>query len=280
MDTYDLLGTRTEQERQELFARMRAQPGLCRVEPLGAYAAARYEDAAVLLKDPRTFSSEALALTAAPPWMGPNPVAESLLTKDPPEHTRLRALVSRAFGATGMARLERHVRAVCARLADAAVKQGQVDLVDAFTHRVPRDVIGHLLGLDEALWPHFLRWSQGMAGITSALTPAQQEECRQVVREMKVALLEVMAARRRQPEDDLVSDLLVAEVEGRVLTEDEVLAFLFLLLPAGMDTTTQFLGNVLVTLLRHPEQWEQARGSRPTCRGCSRRCCATSRPPS
>ena len=262
MITYDLFAPMTDEERQALFARMRAEPGLCRVEPLGAYGAARHEDATAILKDPQTFSSEALAVTAEPPWIGPNPVAQSLLTKDPPAHTRLRALINRAFGASGIARLEVRVREVSERAAEAAVRQGEVDLVEAFTHVVPRDIIGDMLGLDPSTFPHFKRWSQGMAGITAAVTPAQQEECRSVVREMKVALVEVIEARRRQPAQDMVSDLLQAEVEGRKLSDDELLSFLFLLLPAGMDTTTQLLGNALLTLARRPEQLEQARADK------------------
>ncbi|WP_434380019.1 cytochrome P450 [Melittangium boletus] len=262
MLTYDVLAPLPEQERQALFARLRAEPGLCRIAPLGAYGAARHEDALALLKDSRTFSSEALAVTAAPPWLGPNPVAESLLTKDPPEHARLRALVSRAFGASGIARLEARVREVSERWADTAVRQGEGDLVEAFTHRVPRDIIGEMLGLEADTFPRFQRWSQGMAAITAAITPAQQEECRAVVREMDAALRAVIAARRRQPADDMVSDLLAAEVEGRTLSDDEVLAFLFLLLPAGMDTTTQWLGNAVLTLARRPEELARARADK------------------
>ncbi|OJH37522.1 hypothetical protein BON30_28870 [Cystobacter ferrugineus] len=245
-----------------MFARMRAEPGLCRVEPFGAFAAARYEESSALLKDPRTFSSEALSAAAEPPWIGPNPVAQSLLTKDPPAHTGLRALLTRAFGAPMISRLEVRVRETSERLADAAVRQGEVDLVDAFTHVVPRDIIGEMLGLDPSLFPNFKRWSQGMAAITSAVTPAQQEECRSVVREMKLALTEVLETRRRHPAEDMVSELLQAEVDGRKLSDDELLSFLFLLLPAGVDTTTQLLGNAMLTLARRPEQLEQARADK------------------
>ncbi|WP_395844652.1 cytochrome P450 [Cystobacter fuscus] len=262
MVTYDLFAPTTQEERHAMFARMRAEPGLCRVEPFGAFAAARYEEASALLKDPRTFSSEALAVTAEPPWIGPNPVAQSLLTKDPPVHSGLRALLTRAFGAPMLSRLEVRVRELSEHLAEAAVRQGEVDLVDVFTHLVPRDIIGELLGLDPSLFPNFKRWSQGMAGITSAVTSAQQEECRSVVREMKLALREVLEARRRHPARDMVSELLQAEVDGRKLSDDELLSFLFLLLPAGMDTTTQWLGNAMLTLAWRPEQLEQARADR------------------
>ncbi|WP_052519224.1 hypothetical protein [Archangium violaceum] len=96
----------------------------------------------------RGVSSEALAVTAEPAWLGPNPVARSMLSMDPPRHTPLRALVTRAFGPAGMARLEAQVRRVSESLAEAAVRQGEVELVDAFTFAQPRNIIGAMLGLD------------------------------------------------------------------------------------------------------------------------------------
>ncbi len=259
MQTYDLFAPPTQADRHAMYARMRSEPGLCRIEPFGAYAAARHAEASALLKDPETFSSEALGLTAEPAWLGHNPIARSLLSKDPPSHTRLRALIQRAFGPAGIARLEARVREVSERLAGAAVRQGSVELVEAFTFAQPRDIIGAMLGLEPDTFGSFRRWSHGMAMITAATTPAQQEEVRFVVREMTDYLTGVIQARRRQPGEDMVSDLLQAEVEGRALTDEEVLSFLFLLLPAGMETTTQLLGNAIVLLAQHPEHLERAR---------------------
>jgi hypothetical protein len=263
MQTYDLFApTLTMADRAALFAKMRSEPGLCRVEPFGAYAAARYEDAAAILKDPKRFSSEALAVTATPAWLGPNPVAQSMLSMDPPRHTPLRALITRAFGPAGMARLEARVRQESEALAEAAVRQGEVELVDAFTFALPRDIIGAMLGLEPSTFSEFRRWSTNMGLISSARTPEQYEEIRSVVREMKEYLTDVIHARRRQPGEDMVSDLLQAEVEGQKLTEEQLLSFLFLLLPAGMETTSQLLGNAVLMLARHPEQLELMRADK------------------
>jgi hypothetical protein len=259
VSTYNLFAPTTLAERYAMFAKMRAEPGLCRVEPFGAFAAARYEDAAALLKDPQRFSSEALAVTAEPPWLGPNPVAHSLISKDPPNHTRLRALINRAFGPAGIARLAARIRQESEALAEATVRQREVELVDAFTFILPRNVIGAMLGLDPSTFSEFKRWSLNMGLITSATTPEQQEGVRSTVREMKDYLTDVIQARRRQPGEDMVSDLLRGEVEGRALTDDEILSFLFLLLPAGMETTTQLLGNSIIHLAQRPEQLERAR---------------------
>ncbi len=263
MQTYDLFAPGlTMAGRHALFAKMRSEPGLCRVEPFGAYAAARYEDAAAILKDPRRFSSEALAVTAAPAWLGPNPVAQSMLSMDPPRHTPLRALVTRAFGPAGMARLEARVRQVSEALAEAAARQGEVELVDAFTFALPRDIIGAMLGLDPSTFSEFKRWSTNMGLISSARTPEQYEAIRATVRELKDYLTDVIQARRRQPGEDMVSDLLQAEVEGQKLTDEQLLSFLFLLLPAGMETTTQLLGNAVLLLAQHPEQLELMRADK------------------
>lgn len=261
MRTYNLFDPAALKDRHALFAQMRSEPGLCRVEPFGAFAAARYEDAAAILKDPQRFSSEALAAASEPPWLGPNPLAHSMFSMDPPRHTALRALVTRAFGPAGMARLEAQVRKESVALAEAAVRQGVVELVDAFTFVQPRNIIGAMLGLEPSTFSQFKRWSVAMGLITN-VPPDQYDEIRAVVREMKDYLTEVIEARRRQPGDDMVSDLLRAEVEGQQLTTEQLLSFLFLLLPAGMETTTHLLGNSVILLAQHPEHLERMRADR------------------
>jgi hypothetical protein len=258
LQTYDLFAPTTWAERHALHARMRAEPGLCRIEPFGAYAASRYEDVRTLLKDSQRFSSEALAVAAAPPWLGHNPLAQSLVTMDPPRHTRLRALLSRAFGPSGMARLEAQVRREAESLAEAAVRRREVELVDAFSFALPRNIIGHMLGLDPSTFKEFKRWSVNMGLIASA-TPAQQEDIRATVKEMEAYLKDVIAERRRRPGEDLVSDLVRGEVEGQQLTDAEVMSFLFLLLPAGMETTAQLIAHSAILLARFPEHLERAR---------------------
>ncbi|MFP2905768.1 cytochrome P450 [Pyxidicoccus sp. 3LFB2] len=261
MQTYDLFAPTTDAERMALYARMRGEPGLCRIEPFGAYAAARYEDVRAIQKDAQRFSSEALAVSAEPPWLGPNPVAQSLVTKDPPRHTQLRALVNRAFGPSAMARLEAQVRHEAETLAEAAVRQREVDFVDALSFVLPRNIIGRMLGLEPSTFTEFKRWSVNM-GLISSARPEQHQGIRDTVKEMESYLGDVIAARRRQPGDDMVSDLVRAEVEGQRLTDAEVLSFLFLLLPAGMETTAQLIGNAAILLARFPEQLEQARADK------------------
>lgn len=245
-----------------LLAQLRAHPTLIKAAPLDAYLVSRYDDVLAVLKDPQRYSSEALQSIGEPPWLGRNYLSQAMVSVDPPRHTKLRALVNRAFGPSALARLERLIRSRAEEFAAAAVEQGEVDFVDAFSIQLPRAVIGHLLGLEPATFPKMKRWSTAMATVTTAFTPEEQEEIRAAFREMEGELRQVIAARRSNPGDDMVSDLVRAEVDGQVLTDDDLLSFLFLLLPAGMETTTHLLGNAAVLLARHPEELERTRQDR------------------
>jgi hypothetical protein len=242
-----------------LLAQVRAQPTLLKAAPLNGYVVTRYNDVLAVLKDPQRYSSAGLRAVGEPPWLGRNYLAQAMVSEDPPRHTKLRALVNRAFGPTGLSRLERLIRSLAEEFAAAAVEQGEVDFVDAFSIQLPRAVIGHMLGLEPSTFPKMKRWSTAMSTVTTAFTPSEQEEIRSAFREMASDLNEVIAARRKNPREDMVSDLVRAEVDGQILTDDEIMSFLFLLLPAGMETTTHLLGNAAVMLAQHPEELERAR---------------------
>ena len=222
------------------------------------WAISRYEDVLAALKDPR-FSSAGLARMAEPPYLGPTPFSSAMGTMDPPRHTRMRALVSRAFGPAGMARLESLVRKVCQELAEDLVRRRQVEFVNEFAVPLPREVIGHMLGLEREVFPKFKRWSNALSMVTAAHTPEMQEEVRSGLKEMELYLREVIASHHQQPREDMVTDLIRAEVEGRSLTDEEVLSFLFLLLPAGLETTTNLLSSMMICLARHPQELERVR---------------------
>lgn len=240
-----------------VYAELRRGP-VRPVEPGGMWVVSRYEDVLAALKDPR-FSSAGLARMAEQPYLGPTPFSSAMVTMDPPRHTRMRALVSRAFGPSGMARLESLVRRVCQELTEELVRRREVEFVDEFAVPLPREVIGHMLGLEREHFPKFKRWSTALAMVTAAHTPEQQEEVRSGLKEMESYLREVIASRHRQPREDMVSELLRAEVEGRTLSDEEVLSFMFLLLPAGLETTTNLLGNTMICLAQHPQELERAR---------------------
>nr|WP_239470529.1 cytochrome P450 [Archangium violaceum] len=244
-----------------VFAQMRRDTPVCQVEPGGLWAVTRYADVVSVLKDPQLFSSAGLAHSMEPPWLGYNPLARSLLVMDPPRHGRSRSLVSRAFTPTAIARLEPFLRATAERLVDEMLERQEVDFMRALALPLPAAAIGHLLGLDTSIHSHLKVWSDHLA-IISAISTADHERQQQVqrsIQEMEGYLKEVVEQRRRQPGNDLVSALLEARVEGEALSDAELMNFLFALLAAGLETTTNLLGNVALLLADRPELLERLR---------------------
>jgi hypothetical protein len=241
------------------LAKLRNDAPVCQVEPFGAWLLTRYDDVVAALKDPQRFSSEGLARQAEPPWLGRNPLAHSLATAEPERHGKLRALVNRAFGSTGMARIEQTVRQLAEEFAAEAVRRREVDFVQEFATLLPRAVIAPMLGVDRSMYPRLKRWGTAMAVVSAANTPEMQQEVREALTEMGVYLEELIEARRREPREDMVSDLLRAEVDGQRLSHEDLVSFLYLLLPAGLETTANLLGNMAVYLSRYPEHLARAR---------------------
>lgn len=237
------------------FARLRRESPVCQVDPGGMWAVTRYADVMHVLKNPQVYSSAGLQRSMEPAWLSHNPVARSVLVMDAPQHGRARALVSRAFGASVLTRLEPMLRATAGQLVSALVDQRTVDFFPALALPLPAAAIGHLLGLDASLYPRFKRWSDDLAAVSATAESDHegQERIRSTIQEMEHYLREVVAERRREPREDLVSGLLQARVEGETLTDAELMSFLFLLLVAGFETTVNLLGNAVVLLADHPE---------------------------
>jgi cytochrome P450 len=212
----------------------------------------RYEDVLFILRNHSVFSSAGFKVAWQPPWVGYNPIANSMIAMDPPQHTRLRSLVFRAFGPGTVTRLEPRVRATTGKLADSLVDGA--DFMRTMALPLPAFVISEILGLDQELLPYFKQWADDIISITP--TPGTSEDVERVrstIAKLTGYVKEVIAARRRQPADDTVSELIRAEIDGQRLLDTEIADFLILLLIAGMESTTNLLGNALVFLSRHPE---------------------------
>ncbi len=171
-----------------------------------------------------------------------------MLEADPPEHTRLRRIVSGAFTPRRTAGLGPRVEQIADALVDALPPSGETDLVAAYTAPLPVTVIAELLGIPHAFREDFRVWS---ARAFETADPAHKE----AVAGLHLLLGEVVAGKRREPGDDLLSALVTArdEVDGQ-LTEAELVGTALLLVIAGHDTTVNLLGNAVAALLRHPEQ--------------------------
>ncbi len=243
------------------MARLRREEGIQRIDmsvmpgeegkPL--FIVYRHEDIATMLRDNETFSS-AIVIQAFGAVLG----QRVMLGMDEPDHGRHRALVSKAFSPKALARWEENlVGRVGNELIDGFVGDGRVDLVKEFTFPYPTRIIAGLLGLPEEDYPQFQRWSISLLSFT--INPERGKAASKALEEYFAPIL---AARRADPQDDLISSLAAAEIDGEQLDDDEIFSFLRLLLPAGVETTYRSLGNLLLGLLTHQDQLDAIRADR------------------
>jgi cytochrome P450 len=224
-----------------------------------AWVVLGYDAARQALADPRISKDMLAALendgdVVAGGLPGPE-FSRHMLNVDPPDHTRLRRLVSRAFTPPRVAALEPAIRAIAGRLLDelgAAGPGAVVDLVEGYAYPLPFEVIGELLGIPPADRPRLHAWFQVLLTGWTGDPPAEAVQASDGI----VAYLgELVDAKRKRPADDLVS-VLVAATEGDALTRQELLSSLFQLVVAGHDTTASLIGNGVVALLDHPGQMQ------------------------
>lgn len=245
----DLLSPDVRADPFPTYARMREHSPVCQIQPGGFWALSRYADVSRALKDFRTFSSTGVREKLQPPWLDYNPAAHSMLGMDPPEHTRLRKLVNRAFSTSALTRVEALIRALVEQFATALSRSGEADFVSAFAIPLPASVICFFLDLDPSRHATFKRWADELIGITPvAMSDEQADIVRTTIKEMQEYFTEVVEARRKRPGDDLVSALLLAKVEGNSLSQEEIICFLFLLLVGGLETTVCLLGKCMIML--------------------------------
>jgi cytochrome P450 len=224
-----------------------------------AWVVLGYDAARRALGDPRISKDMLAALHEAGDVVAeglPGPeFSRHMLNVDPPDHTRLRRLVSRAFVPARIAALEPAIRAIASSLLDeldAAGPGSAVDLMEGYAYPLPFEVIGELLGIPAADRPCLHAWFQVLLTGWAGDPPPEAVQASDGI----VAYLgELVEAKRRSPAGDLVS-VLVAATEGDALTTQELLSSLFQLVVAGHDTTASLIGNGVVALLDHPGQLE------------------------
>ena len=262
---YHLLSPELKANPYPAYAEMRRNTPVCQVDPGGMWAVTRYDDVMHVLKNPQLFSSRGFGVATNPPWLGGNPFSDSMITLDPPQHGRLRMLVSRAFGAPAMARLESRVRAF-AEQAVAELPMGQpVDLMPSYGLRIAASVIGDMMGLDPALHGRLKRWADLITGGVTTVRPEEEDRkqlARDAVADLRRYFGELLDRRRQELGDDMVSDLLRARVEGVALTQDELISFLSLLLVGGIETVVHLMDASILVLLERPELMARLRADR------------------
>ncbi|MCH2173161.1 cytochrome P450 [Myxococcota bacterium] len=208
------------------------------------YALSRHEDIWKSLVETSSFSSVGMRTAQG--------LLPYMIAMDDPDHRRLRNLVSRAFTPRRVDELEPSIRAHARSCLDSLSADGGGDLLSRFASQIPSFAIGEMIGLPESKRSMFLEWTESMV----PLQPRQSAEIADTAQSMYQEFSALFEERRTEPQDDLMSALISAEIDGEKLTEEELLGFCFLLIVGGNDTTTNLIGNGAVLLARHPEQRE------------------------
>lgn len=224
----------------------------------GAWMLFSYAAVKQAMDDHETFSSRAVPPGGrAPEW---------LVFLDPPRHTRLRAIVTRAFTPRTVAALEPRVREISRGLLDRVARRGEMDLVGDFAGPLPVLVIAEMIGIPAADHERFARWSEVIMRL--AYSAAGGEDAARAVREhaeakeeMRACVAGLTARRRAAPRDDLLTRLVGAEVDGERLTEEEILGFFQLLLAAATETTTNLISSAVLCVLEHPREMDRLRAA-------------------
>ncbi|MGW5643225.1 cytochrome P450 family protein [Saccharopolyspora sp. NPDC003752] len=224
---------------------------------LEVWVITRYDDARAALAGPRLSKDSSqikqVISEKLPPGANRREFASELaghmLNTDPPDHTRLRKLVVKAFTARRVEGMRPRVEEISATLLDAMADKSEVDLLDALAFPLPIQVISELLGVDESRRDDFRTW-------TNTLVDASDRElAKQAAEAMAQYLIELIEIKRREPADDLLTGLIEATEDEDRLSEQELISMVFLLLVAGHETTVNLIGNGVLALLRNPDQW-------------------------
>ena len=231
-------------------------PHILNMGPMTFALVARYADVTAALRDHEHFSS----VGPPPPpqaYQGRFAGARNMLGSDPPQHSRLRRLVSRDFTPRRIRELEPRIREIAKDLLDQVEAKGEFDVMADLANRLPVTVIAEMLGVPPELNARFKRWSDTIIGGDNNVPGAPQPpESIRAIDELGDYFTAEIEKRRANPGLDLVSALVAAHDEGDVMSAADLLSFVTLLLVAGNETTTNLIGNGTLALGRHPEQFD------------------------
>lgn len=232
-----------------LYAEFRCRAPVYKVPPpFDAWMIFDYDGVNRALNDHEAFSNR---VPAPANWF---------IFQDPPAHTRLRALVSKAFTPRVIARIEALIRQLSHSLLAEVLDRGQMDVASDFAVPLAMRVIAHLIGIPDADWPKFRAWSDSILKIS--YSRGADDEARRAMKEfaevgveMNEYLTATIAERRRSPQDDLLTQLIGAEIDGQRLTQAEILGLFQLLVVGGQETTANLINNAVLSLLENPRQF-------------------------
>ncbi|MFB7836144.1 cytochrome P450 [Streptomyces sp. NPDC056056] len=222
-----------------------------------AWLVTRYDDVRSALADPRLSLDKTNATEGSYRGLSLPPALDAnLLNMDPPDHARIRKLVSRAFTPRRVDALRAPIRRTADALLDALGTEGRTDLIAAYAAPLPITVICDLLGIPEDHRKDFRAWTNELI----APDPSRPQAAKQAIGAMIAFFTELIAHKRQHPADDLLTDLTaVRDTDGDRLSEDELTSLAFLILGAGYENSVQLIGNAVHALLRHPQHLDRLR---------------------
>lgn len=237
-----------------LYEQLRRSSPVVHFAPADLWLLLDHADVKRALADHEAFSSAAA---------GGQP-GKWLIFQDPPRHAKLRALIGRAFTARSIAALEPRIRELSAELLDRARERGAMDVVEDFAAPLPLMVIAEMLGAPSVDWPRLRAWSEKLLALALVVSggPDADRAVREVLAmasDMQSYLDALLAARRAEPRDDLLTRLVEAEVDGERLSDADILGFFQLLLVAGHETTTNLVSNAVLSFIEHPGELARIR---------------------
>lgn len=250
------------------YTMLRREAPVHELESFGVYALSRQADILHALKHPEIFSSSGMRAlmsgqtgmmgSSNPGRMGTLTEANSLISSDSTIHDRLRSVVNRGFTPRKIAELEPRIRKIAEEAVDSVALKGEMDLVQDLSIPVPVTVIADLLGVPRERLRDFKRWSDAIIRSSTGVAVNDNAEADGQARDEFLDFFEqAIAERRKNPGEDLISTLILAEDGEGTLSHGEVLSFTVLLLIAGNETTTNLLGNALLALTDNPEQLDR-----------------------
>ena len=244
-----------------LYRRLRELDPVHR-SPAGPWVLTRHADATAVLRDPR-FSSNPVHLHGERPQVGPRRIdTKVLLFLDPPDHTRIRSLVSKAFTPGRVRQLRAQVEAMVDELLDRAEERGSLELIADLAYPLPVSVICELLGVPAVDRDVFRSWSSDASRLLDRDIDLDEEAMQrggEAIAGFTEHFVALIGERRESPRDDLLSALIAAEEGGERLSWEELLSTIILLFLAGHETTVNLIGNGALALLRHPGELERLR---------------------
>jgi len=239
-----------------VYARLRTEAPVFRTKPAfwlpAIWVITRYDDAVRILKDPR-FSKDYIQKY---PWipLSIRAMFRNLLTIDPPDHTRLRSLVQKAFTPRLIEELRDRIQRVCDVLLDRAGSQGTIDLIEAYALPLPLTIISDLLGVPVQDRHRFGPWTRKAAVAVTSASLGEFLRALPAIASLSRYIRGLVTQRRAAPQDDLITALVRAEESGDRLTEDEIVSMVGLLLLAGYETTVHLIATGAVILMQYPQQ--------------------------